>query len=146
MGSWAMDWPQRVLIPFCSHSMYKYQHTRTCTHTHISLSLSLCVCVCVQKGIRSPCGLTLLFHFTFFTIQLVLIPMGTNCAPLLSDLFLYSYEAEFIQKLAHKKKKNIYCCGIQFDWLFLVLSPVQEFIIYNYVFVSVTIAGKGYKI
>ena len=27
------------------------------------------------------------------------IPMGTNCAPLLADLFLYSYEAEFIQTL-----------------------------------------------
>ena len=25
--------------------------------------------------------------------------MGTNCAPLLADLFLYSYEAEFIQTL-----------------------------------------------
>jgi hypothetical protein len=25
--------------------------------------------------------------------------MGTNCAPLLADLFLYSYETEFVQKL-----------------------------------------------
>ena len=30
--------------------------------------------------------------------QTIGIPMGTNCAPLLADLFLYSYEAEFIQK------------------------------------------------
>ena len=28
--------------------------------------------------------------------QIVGIPMGTNCAPLLADIFLYSYEAEFI--------------------------------------------------
>jgi hypothetical protein len=28
--------------------------------------------------------------------QTVGIPMGTNCAPLLTDLFLYSYEADFI--------------------------------------------------
>jgi hypothetical protein len=28
--------------------------------------------------------------------QSVGIPMGTNCAPLLADLFLYSYEAEFV--------------------------------------------------
>ena len=28
--------------------------------------------------------------------QMVGIPMGTNCAPLLADIFLYSYEAEFI--------------------------------------------------
>ena len=29
--------------------------------------------------------------------QTVGIPMATNCAPLLADLFLYSYEADFIQ-------------------------------------------------
>jgi hypothetical protein len=28
--------------------------------------------------------------------QYVAIPMGTNCAPLLEDLFFYSYEAEFV--------------------------------------------------
>ena len=38
--------------------------------------------------------------------QTVGIPMGTNCAPLLDDLFLYSYEAEFIQKLLSQKKKK----------------------------------------
>ena len=31
--------------------------------------------------------------------QSVGTPMGTNCAPLLADLFSYSYEAEFVQKL-----------------------------------------------
>ena len=30
--------------------------------------------------------------------------MGTNCAPLLADLFLYSYESEFLQKLVNNKK------------------------------------------
>jgi hypothetical protein len=30
-------------------------------------------------------------------------PMGTNCARLLADLFLYSYEAEFVQKLLREK-------------------------------------------
>ena len=34
------------------------------------------------------------------------IPMGTNCAPLLADLFLYSYEAEFIEKLLKDKGKK----------------------------------------
>jgi hypothetical protein len=33
--------------------------------------------------------------------------MGINCAPLLADLFLYSYEAEFIQKLLHEKNKRL---------------------------------------
>ena len=31
--------------------------------------------------------------------QVIGIPMETNCAPLLAGLFLYSYEAEFIQTL-----------------------------------------------
>ena len=39
--------------------------------------------------------------------QTVGIPMGTNCAPLLADLFLYSYEADFIQGLLKKNEKNL---------------------------------------
>jgi hypothetical protein len=34
--------------------------------------------------------------------QTVGIPIGTNCATLLADLFLYSYEADFIQGLLKK--------------------------------------------
>jgi hypothetical protein len=40
----------------------------------------------------------------FPEINTVSIPMGTNCAPLLADLFLYSYEWEFLQKLVKDKK------------------------------------------
>ena len=40
--------------------------------------------------------------------QVVGIPMGTNCAPLLADLFLYSYESEFLQKLVKDKKMTFY--------------------------------------
>jgi hypothetical protein len=36
--------------------------------------------------------------------QVVDIPMGTNCAPLLADLFLFSYESEFLQNLVKDKK------------------------------------------
>ena len=39
--------------------------------------------------------------------QTVGIPMGTNCAPLLADLFLYYYEADFMQKLLRKKDKKL---------------------------------------
>ena len=35
------------------------------------------------------------------------IPMGTNCAPLLADIFLYSYEAEFIQTLIKSGKRHL---------------------------------------
>ena len=33
--------------------------------------------------------------------------MGTNCAPLLADIFLYSYEAEFIQTLIKSGKRHL---------------------------------------
>ena len=39
--------------------------------------------------------------------QIVGIPMGTNCASFLADIFLYSYEAEFIQSLLSTGKKKI---------------------------------------
>ena len=35
------------------------------------------------------------------------IPMGTNCAHLLADIFLYSYEADFIQSLLSTGKKQL---------------------------------------
>ena len=39
--------------------------------------------------------------------QTVGISLGTNCAPFLSDLFLYSYEADFILGLLKKNEKKL---------------------------------------
>ena len=39
--------------------------------------------------------------------QIVGNPMGTTCAPLLADIFLYSYEAEFIQSLLSTGRKQL---------------------------------------
>ena len=39
--------------------------------------------------------------------QMVGIPMGTNCAPLLADLFFYSYENEFLDKLIKEGKRKL---------------------------------------
>ena len=39
--------------------------------------------------------------------QMVGIPMGTNCAPLLADLFLYSCENEFLDKLIKEDKRKL---------------------------------------
>ena len=39
--------------------------------------------------------------------QTVGIPMGTNCAPLLADLFLYSYKNEFLDKLIKEGKRKL---------------------------------------
>ena len=39
--------------------------------------------------------------------QTVGIPMGKNCAPLLADIFLYSYQADFVQSLLSTGKKHL---------------------------------------
>ena len=39
--------------------------------------------------------------------QVVGIPMGTNCAPLVADLFLYTYETEFMRTLQKEKKSEV---------------------------------------
>ena len=39
--------------------------------------------------------------------QMVGIPMGANCAPLLADLFLYSYKNEFLDKLIKEGKRKL---------------------------------------
>ena len=42
-----------------------------------------------------------------FLQQTVGIHQCTNCAPLLAELFLYSYEADFIQGLLKKNEKKL---------------------------------------
>ena len=37
--------------------------------------------------------------------QCIAIPLGTNCAPLLANLFLYSYEVEFLRSMKKSNKK-----------------------------------------
>ena len=39
--------------------------------------------------------------------QLVCIPMGTNCAPLVADLFLFCYERDFMLSLSDNKQTDI---------------------------------------
>ena len=39
--------------------------------------------------------------------QTVGISIGTNCAPLLADLFIHSYEVDFIADLTQKKEHHL---------------------------------------
>ena len=39
--------------------------------------------------------------------QMIGISMRTNCAPLLADLFLYSYESDFLDKLVNEGKRKL---------------------------------------
>ena len=40
-------------------------------------------------------------------IQNVGIPMGTNCAPLVADLFLFCYESDFMKSLTKEKRYDL---------------------------------------
>jgi hypothetical protein len=55
--------------------------------------------------------------------------MGTNCAPLLADLFLYSYEAEFVQKLLQDHKKKL---AVSFNHTFKYIDDVLSINNYNF--------------
>ena len=55
--------------------------------------------------------------------QTVDIQMGTNCAPLVADLFLYSYESDFVQHLQKSKlKKQKTSFNLTFHYIEDVLS------------------------
>ena len=53
--------------------------------------------------------------------QTIGIRMGTNCAPLLVDLFLYSYEVEFVKSLLKVGKKYL---AQQFSFTFRYIDDV----------------------
>ena len=53
--------------------------------------------------------------------QTIGIPMGSNCAPLLADLFLYSYEAEFVQSLLQAGKTHL---AQQFNFTYRYIDEV----------------------
>ena len=53
--------------------------------------------------------------------QTIGIPVGTDCAPLLANLFLYSYEAEFVQRLLQAGKKHL---AQQFNFTYRYIDDV----------------------
>ena len=55
--------------------------------------------------------------------QTVGIPMGTNCAPLVADLFLYSYEADFVHLQKFKKQ---YSSGVV-----IFQNPLHQYLFHS---------------
>ena len=53
--------------------------------------------------------------------QTVGIHMGTNCDPLLADLYLYSYDACFIQEFLKKNETNL---AISFNFTLQYINDV----------------------
>ncbi len=54
--------------------------------------------------------------------------MGTNCAPLIADLFFYSYETEFLQDLVRNKRTK-YAKSFNFTYTCRYIDDVLS--IYN---------------
>ena len=46
-------------------------------------------------------------HHDYFQKKVVGIPMGTYCAPLVADLFLFCYERDFMMSLSDDKLADI---------------------------------------
>ena len=84
----------------------------TLTEMHFLLQKNLknimpgCVKMYVMR--RPFCGTTFFIQFgTKLYRQVVWIPMGTNCAPLVADLFLFCYERDFNMSLSDDKQADV---------------------------------------
>ena len=67
--------------------------------------------------------------------QSVGIPMGTNCAPLVADLFLYCYERDFMDSLNHNNQADVIeafnSTSRYLDDLLNIDNPYFESIVYQ---------------
>ena len=68
------------------------------TRMRVGLSLSY------LKLILSSWKIYMCNLMAWYTKKIVGIPMGTNCAPFIADLFLYSYERDFMSNLQKSKR------------------------------------------
>ena len=59
-----------------------------------------------HSSCNSSCNIFVQFGGRLFR-QVIGIPMGTNCAPLLADLFLYSYENEFLDNMIRSGHRRL---------------------------------------
>ena len=72
------------------------------------------ICLCHAWSCQNVCdALTFLLDNIFIRFgtklyrQVVGIPMGTNCAPLVADLFLFCYERDFMMSLSDDKQADV---------------------------------------
>ena len=70
-----------------------FSPTRNMTRMHVGLALSY------VKLLFSSWKIYMCNLMAWYTQQIVGIPMGTNCAPLIADAFLYCYERDFMSNL-----------------------------------------------
>ena len=62
--------------------------------------------------------------------QVVGIPLGTNCAPLVADLFLFCYERDFIMSLPDDKQADVIdAFNTTFRYFFSIFFILTMFIL-----------------
>ena len=76
---------------FFTDEQMKYYTNWTCSEVCESLTFLMDIFVCYGSAIYR---------------QVIGIPMGTNCAPLVADLFLYYYERDFMLRLNSQEYKG----------------------------------------
>ena len=85
-----------------------FRVTKRTTCTQINISILYCfVTFCYMQNHRSLNDNICIRFGTKLYRQIVGIPMGTNCAPLVADLFLYCYERDFIDSLNHDNQADV---------------------------------------
>ena len=97
-------------VAVLSHSRnfyYKINLYPICLHQSTILLNTVCLQCSNFYPAFSSQKLSKFFRVIKSFRQMVGIPMGTNCAPLLADLFLYSYENEFLDKLIKEGKRKL---------------------------------------
>ena len=72
--------------------------------------LKRCSLTGINFGLVTMYATLYLISWIIFTIDLILIggiPMGTNCAPLVADLFLYCHGRDFMTSLSYDNQVEI---------------------------------------
>ena len=85
--------PDKEYITYNKKGGYAY-YTKTLSKTHISFS-----CIDLINNVDIIIDNSYVIYNDNVYRQIVGIPMGTNCAPFLANLFLHVYEYEYIESL-----------------------------------------------
>ena len=92
---------RKVQILFC-----KKKYTKKQTKTTLILQRKFSEADIIDMLEFLIDNIFVIFGGRFFQ-QTIDIPMGTNCAPVLANLFLYSYEADFVRGLLKNNEKKL---------------------------------------
>ena len=87
---------------------FLYRHFKHTGHTLTKVSVQPVEIITYDEN-STPRFKIIKRHETELNRQIVGIPMGTNCAPLVADLFLFCYEREFMTSpwLLGNLRKNL---------------------------------------